>query len=247
MPLCRDLHTSVLLQTCTPTAHAQAPTSVLAQISTTEYTATASRGSSCIHLAQHMIVQSQCPATCRDLNVWVRYNGIANNAVRGAFKAAGVRVTGRDHWNVLWGKAMKPSGYHKLHEQQRVSLAVVSSWVQGLQPACPAAGKSSSLRAVPSVGQDMKPAGDHELHVSFELAFCFQQGALQRAEGQGSEACRTPQSCMPSACGTSMLHGWQLVTSRAQPISGLGPQCLCTQQRHLPQPSGHQAAGRLAG
>ena len=65
---------------------------------------------------------SRDSATCRDLRVWVRYNGIANNAVRGAFRAAGVRATSREHWNVLWGKAMKPSGYHRLHEQQRVSL-----------------------------------------------------------------------------------------------------------------------------
>ena len=79
------------------------------------------------HLAQHVILQRLGPPTCRDLHVWVRYNGIANNAVRGAFKAAGVRVTGREHWNVLWGKAMKPSGYHKLHEQQRVSVTLVSS------------------------------------------------------------------------------------------------------------------------
>ena len=101
----------------------------------------------CIHLTQHLVPHSQAPVTCRDLHVWVRYDGIANNAVRGAFKAAGVRVTSREHWNVLWGKAMKVSGYHKLHEQQRVSLGLVAATVQGPQPACPAAGQSPRLHA----------------------------------------------------------------------------------------------------
>ena len=110
-----------------------------AQIRLSDYTATVSPRAVCIHLTRHMVPQSQGPAACRDLHAWVRYNGIANNAVRSAFKAAGVRVTSREHWNVLWGKAMKPSGYHKLHEQQRVSLKLVASSVQGLRPACPAA------------------------------------------------------------------------------------------------------------
>ena len=72
---------------------------------------------------------------------------------------------------------------------------------------------SSSLHAVHSVGQDMKPAGDHKLHASIELAFCCQQGALQRAEGGEAKkpaghrkaACPEPAACHCCMCGSRWL------------------------------------------
>ena len=59
----------------------------------------------------------------------VKYAGVANNAVRGAFQIAGFKKTSRPQWNVLWSKALKPEAYSALTKFQRVRLGcAVLGW-----------------------------------------------------------------------------------------------------------------------
>jgi hypothetical protein len=53
--------------------------------------------------------------------VCVRYNGIANSAIRNAFSEGGFRKTSGDGWNVLWGAVLKKESYAQLSRYQRVN------------------------------------------------------------------------------------------------------------------------------
>jgi tubulin polyglutamylase TTLL4 len=51
----------------------------------------------------------------------VKYAGIANNAVKHAFKEASFKVVKGSKWNVCWGNILEAEEYGKLHEFQRVN------------------------------------------------------------------------------------------------------------------------------
>ena len=56
-----------------------------------------------------------------DVQVLVKFAGIANSPVTFAFREASLRITKGAKWNVCWGRMLDAASFALLHEFQRVN------------------------------------------------------------------------------------------------------------------------------